>query len=111
MAPAVSAGADERSDAALDARMLTELRQWVASPSVIAKRAAGGDAFLSWDEIDMLLRVADDRDAIRRELCEMPDDVTLAPKLAVVRYDSCGIASGCGGDEVCAALCPSRRGA
>ena len=64
--------------------MLTDLRQWIASPTVIAKRAAGGDVFLSWDEIDMLLRVADDRDALRRELVDMPDDVTLAPKVAVV---------------------------
>ena len=66
----------------LDARMLAELREW-------RRRADTSDGTrwsmrLTIDELDMLLRVADERDAIKRELCEMPDDVILAPKPAIV---------------------------
>lgn len=68
----------------LDARMLADLREWRAR---LAPTSLGGNrwsARLTIDELDMLLRVADDRDALRRELCEMPDDDTLAPRPAVV---------------------------
>lgn len=75
--------------ARLDAWMLADLREWRAR--VVEK--APWSVRLTVVELDMLLRVADDRDALRRELCEMPDDVTLAPKLAVVPVGPC---EGCG---------------
>ena len=68
----------------LDARMLADLREWRARVDTNAREAGRWSMRLTLDELDMLLRIADERDAIRRELCEMPDDVTLAPKLAVV---------------------------
>jgi hypothetical protein len=52
----------------LDARMLADLRTWRAR---LAPTSTGGNrwsARLTVDELDMLLRVADDRDALRREL-------------------------------------------
>lgn len=53
----------------LDARMLADLR---------AYRARHNTGFahirLTIDELDMLLRVAAERDALRRELVDMPDD-------------------------------------
>ena len=67
----------------LDAHMLAELREWRARVDT-SRDARRWSMRLTLDELDMLLRIADERDAIRRELCEMPDDVTLAPKLAVV---------------------------
>lgn len=62
------------TQAELDARMLAELRAWRQSPSVKAKLEAGKDAYLSLDEIDMLLRIADERDALRREACAERDE-------------------------------------
>lgn len=57
----------------IDARMLADLRAWRArldtGPTIIA---------LTIDELDMFLRVAAERDALRRELVDMPDD-HLAP--------------------------------
>ena len=58
----------------LDARMLANLRAW---------RARRNDGLrihvaLTIDELDMLLRVAAERDALKRELVDMPDD-HLAP--------------------------------
>ena len=66
----------------LDARMLADLRECRARVDTNGRWSMR----LTLDELDMLLRIADERDAIRRELCEMPDDVTLAPKLAVVPF-------------------------
>lgn len=68
----------------LDARMLADIREWRARLAPTSLDGNRWSARLTIDELDMLLHVADERDAIKRELCEMPDDVTLAPKLAVV---------------------------
>jgi hypothetical protein len=79
--------------ARLDARMLADLREWRARVDTTSTGGNRWSARLTVDEFDMLLRVADDRDALRRELCEMPDDVTLAPKLPVAPVCPC---DGCG---------------
>jgi hypothetical protein len=71
MSPEIRDDADGRE---YDARMLADLRAWRNSPRVAEKLAAGGDAYLSTDELDMLLRIADERDALRRQACEMPDE-------------------------------------
>ena len=51
----------------LDARMLAELREFRA-------RWNTAHVTLTIDELDMLLRAAAERDALRRELVDMPDD-------------------------------------
>ncbi|MFM9500403.1 hypothetical protein ACKI1Q_43430, partial [Streptomyces galilaeus] len=57
----------------LDARMLADLRAWRARQDPDLRRLT-----LTIDELDMFLRVAAERDALRRELVDMPDD-HLAP--------------------------------
>lgn len=57
----------------LDARMLAELRAFRARHATGLRHLT-----LTIDELDMLLRVADERDALKRELVDMPDD-HLAP--------------------------------
>ena len=57
----------------LDAGMLADLRAWRAHHGTGLRHIA-----LTIDEVDMLLRVAAERDALRRELVDMPDD-RLAP--------------------------------
>lgn len=52
----------------LDAQMLAELREWRRRYPIASMHGVTGD------EVDMLLRVADERDALRRELVDMPDD-------------------------------------
>ena len=52
----------------LDARMLANLRAYRARMGVLRH------VTLTIDELDMLLRVADERDALRHELVDMPDD-------------------------------------
>ncbi|WP_241679892.1 hypothetical protein, partial [Parasutterella excrementihominis] len=56
----------------LDARMLADLREWRRRYPIASMHGITGD------EVDMLLRVAAERDALRRELVDMPDD-HLAP--------------------------------
>ena len=56
----------------LDARMLAELREWRRRYPIASMHGITGD------ELDMFLRVAAERDALRRELVDMPDD-HLAP--------------------------------
>lgn len=51
----------ESTDAELDAKMLRELREFHAEP---------GGIFLTHDELDLLLRIAEERDALRRAACE-----------------------------------------
>jgi hypothetical protein len=65
---------NDTTQARLDAQLLAELRQWRLSPSVTAAAQTKPDAFLSWEEIDMLLRIAEERDALRRQLADMPDE-------------------------------------
>ena len=57
-----------------DARMLAGLRVWRARHSPGIRHLT-----LTIDELDMFLRVAAERDKLRRELVGMPDDATLAP--------------------------------
>ena len=52
----------------LDARMLAELREWRRRYPIASMHGITGD------EVDMLLRVAAERDTLRRELVDMPDD-------------------------------------
>ena len=53
----------------LDARMLADLRAWRARHDTGLRHIA-----LTIDELDMLLRVAAERDELRGELVDMPDD-------------------------------------
>lgn len=55
--------------AELDARMLADLRAWRASRSITP-----ASTLLTIDELDMLLRVADERDALKAAACEMSDE-------------------------------------
>lgn len=52
----------------LDARMLSDLREYRARMGVLRH------VTLTIDELDMFLRVAAERDTLRRELVDMPDD-------------------------------------
>lgn len=70
----MNAAADDVNQPELDARLLSELRGWRAMPSTVVAFAAGKGGWLSADEIDLLLRIADERDTLRRQSCEMPDD-------------------------------------
>jgi hypothetical protein len=54
----------------LDARMLADLRAWRARRDIDPARVT-----LTIDEVDMLLRVADERDALKREACAEPGEV------------------------------------
>ncbi len=47
-----------------DARRLAQLRDWRA------KRRASEYVTLQIDDVDLLLRIADERDQLRRDLCE-----------------------------------------
>lgn len=53
----------------LDARLLADLREFRAHWNTGIAHVT-----LTIDELDMLLRVAAERDALRRELVDMPDD-------------------------------------
>lgn len=81
--------APEASQAELDARMLAELRAFAAM------RRHAPTISLTQEEIAMIFRLADERDALRREACGMPDDAVPAPKLVthvpeyVVSYCDC----------------------
>lgn len=52
----------------LDARMLAELREWRRRYPIASMHGITGD------ELDMLLRAVDERDALKRDACEMPDE-------------------------------------
>ena len=54
----------------LDARMLADLREWRRRHDDTGLRHLA----LTIDELDMLIRVAAERDALKREACEMPDE-------------------------------------
>lgn len=53
----------------LDARMLADLRAWRARHSTGIRHLT-----LTIDELDMFLRVAAERDALKAAACEMPDE-------------------------------------
>lgn len=53
----------------LDARMLADLRAFRARHDTGLRHLT-----LTIDELDMLLRVAAERDALKRDACEMPDE-------------------------------------
>lgn len=55
----------------IDARMLADLRAWRARQD-----AAPRHLTLTIDELDMFLRVAAERDALKAAACEMPDERT-----------------------------------
>lgn len=65
---------DQASDAELDARMLRELREWRRSPSVVHEIERGRQVWLDPEELDLLLRIADERDALKREACAEPGE-------------------------------------
>lgn len=77
----------ETTQAELDARMLRELREWRRSPSVEREIARGRQVWLDPDELDLLLRIADERDELKRRDCEMPDErsVEIPPGHALVK--------------------------
>lgn len=52
----------------LDARILSDLREYRARMGILRHLT------LTIDEVDTLLRVAAERDTLRRELVDMPDD-------------------------------------
>lgn len=52
----------------LDARMLAELREWRRRYPIASMHGITGD------ELDMLLRAVDERDALKAAACEMPDE-------------------------------------
>ena len=58
----------------LDAGMLADLRAWRARNQTGLRYVT-----LAIYELDMFLRVAEERDKLRRELHDMPDDATLPP--------------------------------
>ena len=59
----------EATDAELDAKMLRDLRGWRERyPSTLK-----GSVPLTVEELDLLLRIADERDALRRAFCEEPE--------------------------------------
>lgn len=63
----------------LDEKMIADLREWrsriTPAPSE-AERSAGRpySVQLRLEEVDALLAAVDERDALRRELVDMPDD-------------------------------------
>lgn len=64
----------------LDARMLADLREWRARVSADTREARRWSMRLTIDELDMLLRAAAERDALKAALCseweaEIPDEV------------------------------------
>lgn len=56
----------------LDARMLAELREWRSRYPVAQLHA------VTADELDMLLRAAAERDALKAAACAMPDERPIA---------------------------------
>ena len=58
----------------LDARMLADLRAWRKTEHTIREIERGHQVWLDADELDMLLRAAAERDALKREACAMPDE-------------------------------------
>ena len=82
----------------LDARMLSDLREYRARHSTGIRHVT-----LTIDELDMFLRVAAERDTLRRIACEMPDDRFRAEIPDEIReraepaMRTLGICSRCGG--------------
>lgn len=60
---------NEATDAELDAKMLRELRDYAGGMTRIGSRSRS----LTPEELDLLLRIADERDALRRAFCEEPE--------------------------------------
>lgn len=58
---------NEATDAELDAKMLREIRDY----GLVGSRHRA--ATITWIEFDLLLRIADERDALRRAFCEEPE--------------------------------------
>lgn len=56
----------QASNEELDARMLQELREWRRSPSVVREIERGRQVWLDPEELDLLLRIAAERDALKR---------------------------------------------
>lgn len=59
----------ESTDAETDAVMLADIRAWRAN----RHPASGDQVTLGLEEVDMFLRVAAERDELRREMCADPD--------------------------------------
>lgn len=53
----------------LDARMLADLREWLARVDANAREARRWSMRLTIDELDMLLRRVDDLETLKREMC------------------------------------------
>lgn len=73
-----------------DARMLAELREWRARVDTNAREAGRWSMRLTIDELDMLLRIADERDALKRELCAEPDERMIDVSTGTPVCDRCG---------------------
>lgn len=72
----------ESTDAELDAKMLRELREFHAEP---------GGIFLTHDELDLLLRIAAERDDLRRAACAEPDSKYVVRECADCHHEPHGI--------------------
>lgn len=68
-------------DPRLDARMLADLRAWRFNPPRVGPH--GANALLGMDELDLLLAVADERDALKRAACAMPDEKRARSAIAI----------------------------
>lgn len=61
---------NEATDTELDAKMLREIRDYAQSSMT---RFSSAMRALTPAELDLLLRIADERDALRRAFCEEPE--------------------------------------
>lgn len=76
----------ESTDAEADARMLADLRTW----RVNRHPSSGDQVSLGLEEVDMLLRVAAERDQLRRETCAEPETKYVVRTCAACGHDPHG---------------------
>lgn len=90
----------------LDARMLADLREWRARVDTNAREAGRWSMRLTLDELDMLLRIADERDALKREACADPDEP--ARPVEIRHSMTCNVPNA-GGCYVPSCSCPCHK--
>lgn len=91
----------EATDAELDAKMLRDIRD--------AYEMIQGPLRLTHAEIRLLLRIADERDALRRAACADPDEPHGDPRYVIDTCGACGHEPHGVGYLCIRATCPCRN--
>lgn len=93
----------DTTDAEVDASILSHLRGWWVT---ITRRDG---YWLGHEEVDLLMRVADERDALRRAACTDPDEPHGDPRYVINTCGACGHEPHGVGYLCIRATCPCRN--